>query len=314
MTAGGGPARAELTVAGTRLCLDGIPFRFRGLSFFNALFNPSFNRDDLGRRAWLSTFRRNGVTALRTWCQWDFQAPHVFADVGPEQSLFKPSGELAHRFADRLVALAGSAAELGMVLEVTLFSQERWPRLDRSALARGAVNVVRLLVPHRNVLLQIWNEHAEETEGLYNLIKDADAQRLVTSCPGFSDDLGSERHNQLLDVLTPHTVRQPPARFWVDAPRQIGELRASFHKPVIDDEPARCGLTRFGGIVGGTAPAQHIAHMRATEAAGGYYTYHHDMFQGGYGDPATPPDGIPGPDFSPFHRAVLDAFADDDGQ
>jgi len=28
------------------------------------------------------------------------------------------------------------AAELGMVLEVTLFSQERWPRLDRSALAR----------------------------------------------------------------------------------------------------------------------------------------------------------------------------------
>jgi hypothetical protein len=54
--------------------------------------------------------------------------------------------------------------------------------------------------------------------------------------------------------------------------------------------------------------------MRATEAAGGYYTYHHDMFQGGYGDPATPPDGIPGPDFSPFHRAVLDAFADDDGQ
>ncbi|MGP8207273.1 MAG: hypothetical protein ACLQVK_14670, partial [Acidimicrobiales bacterium] len=183
LTTGGapGPARAGLSVDGTRLRLDGSPFRFRGLSFFNALFNASFNRDDQARRAWLSTFRRNGVTALRAWCQWDFQPPHLFADVGPGQSLFQPSGALADPFANRLVALADAAAELGMVLEVTLFSQERRPNLDRNALAEGAVNVARLLVPHRNVLLQIWNEHAEATERLYNLIKDADAERVVTS-------------------------------------------------------------------------------------------------------------------------------------
>ena len=138
MTTGGapGPARAGLSVDGTRLRLDGSPFRFRGLSFFNALFNASFNRDDQARRAWLSTFRRNGVTALRAWCQWDFQPPHLFADVGPGQSLFQPSGALADPFANRLVALADAAAELGMVLEVTLFPRNvvptwtatPWPR------------------------------------------------------------------------------------------------------------------------------------------------------------------------------------------
>ena len=111
-----------------------------------------------------------------------------------------------------------------------------------------------------------------------------------------------------MDVLTPHTVRQPPAEFWVDGPRQVGELLKAYGKPVIDDEPARCGTVKFGGIVGGTTAAQHVAHMRATEAAGGYYTYHHDMFQGGYGDPATPAHGIPDPDFNSFHREVFDAL------
>ncbi len=70
--------------------MDGVPFGFRGLSFFNALFNSSFNRDDGVRRAWVTKFRDNGVTALRVWCQWDFSAPHVFADVGPGEACFGP--------------------------------------------------------------------------------------------------------------------------------------------------------------------------------------------------------------------------------
>jgi hypothetical protein len=38
----------------------------------------------------------------------------------------------------------------------------------------------------------------------------------------------------------------------------------------------------------------------------GYINYHHDMFQAGYGTPAIPPHGIPDPEFSPCHRAVLE--------
>jgi len=133
--------------------------------------------------------------------------------------------------------------------------------------------------------------------------------RLVTSCPGFSDDLGSERHNQLLDVLTPHTVRQPPARFWSMPPRQIGELRASFHKPVIDDEPARCGLTRFGALSAGqllpsTLPyaghggGRRLLHLSPRHVPGGYWR------PGGHR-----PMAYQAPISVPSIAPVLDAFA-----
>jgi hypothetical protein len=74
-----------------------------------------------------------------------------------------------------------------------------------------------------------------------------------------------------------------------------------FAKRVRDDEPARAGLVTIGGTVGGTTPAQHIAHMRATDVAGRYYRYHHDMLKGGYGDPAMLAHGVPEPELSPFH-------------
>jgi len=54
---------------------------------------------------------------------------------------------------------------------------------------------------------------------------------------------------------------------------------------------------------------KHIAQIEAARAASGYHTYHHDMFQRSYGDPATPPLGIPDPDFSPFHGDVFGYFA-----
>jgi hypothetical protein len=118
--------------------------------------------------------------------------------------------------------------------------------------------------------------------------------------------LGDDAQNEILDLLTPHTVRGGVDRFWETAPRQIAGLIEKFRKPVIDDEPARTGLVQFGGIEGGTKPEQHIAQVEAVRRAGGYHTYHHDMFQRAYGDPATPPLGLPDPDFSPFHRQVFD--------
>jgi hypothetical protein len=308
-SSGAETGRGVLSVEGPRLLMDKQPFGFRGLSFFNAVFNDCFNHDHESRQAWVAKFQAYGVTALRVWCQWDFAPPHVFADVGPQRCVFKDDGELSSGHADQLCAVAEETAQRGMALEVTLFSQEKRPNLPISALEKAAKNVSQLLVPYRNVLLQIWNECDYETERLYETIKAADPHRLVTSSPGFSDVLGSDEHNAMLEVLTPHTVRQPPARFWVDAPRQVKQLLDMFAKPVIDDEPARAGLVTFGGIVGGTTPSQHIAHMEATEVAGGYYTYHHDMFQGGYGDPATPADGIPDPEFSRFHLQVFEALA-----
>lgn len=129
-----------LQIDGTRLLLDGAPFYFQGLSFFNAIYNPTFNRDASARLRWLETFREHGVNALRVWCQWD----------------------------------------------------------------------------------------------------------------------------------------------------------------------SSTGTVQFGGIEGGRQPEQHIAQIQHVREVGGYHTYHHDMFQNGYGHPATPPEGLPDPDFSPFHRRAFD--------
>lgn len=50
----------------------------------------------------------------------------------------------------------------------------------------------------------------------------------------------------------------------------------------------------------------------AVRKIGGHITYHHDMFQTGYGTPAVPPNGIPDPEFSPYHRAVFEFIAQRD--
>lgn len=41
-------------------------------------------------------------------------------------------------------------------------------------------------------------------------------------------------------------------------------------------------------------------------AVGAYPTYHHDMFQTGYGTDACPPGGVPDPEFSGYHRQVFE--------
>ena len=49
-----------------------------------------------------------------------------------------------------------------------------------------------------------------------------------------------------------------------------------------------------------------MLHSFAIWQAGGYITYHHDMFQFGYGSPSCPPEGVPDPEFSSYHRQVLE--------
>jgi hypothetical protein len=66
----------------------------------------------------------------------------------------------------------------------------------------------------------------------------------------------------------------------------------------------------WGGVPGNTTLEQHLEHIKRDRAIGGYHSYHHDMFQWGYGHELVPPNGIPDPDFSPFHRQVFDYLRD----
>ena len=308
------PANHTLAVAGTRLTLDGQPFFLQGLSFFNVLYNPTFNLSEASRRHWLGVFQRNGINFLRLWCQWDFRPGRDFVDSTAETTMYAPDGTVRDESFARLAAFLDALDERSMVAEVCLFSNEREPYfLPVPAMERATAEMATRLKPWRNLILQIWNEHDAETLRLIAAAKAADPARLVTSSPGFSvgrqrpfDHIGGDAENRACDILTPHTVRFEAHPFWYVAPAQIQYLLDTYGKPVIDDEPARSGPILHGGVPGGTKPVQHVEHCRRVRALGGYYVYHHDMFQSDYGNPLIPPSGIPEPDFSPFHREVFD--------
>jgi hypothetical protein len=51
----------ELTAAGTGCLVNGQPVPYTGLSFSNALCNPTFNQSPETRAKWLEKFGRYGV-------------------------------------------------------------------------------------------------------------------------------------------------------------------------------------------------------------------------------------------------------------
>ena len=48
--------------------LDGKPFPYTGITFFNAIYNPAFNQDSATRIQWIQKFQRYGINVLRIWC------------------------------------------------------------------------------------------------------------------------------------------------------------------------------------------------------------------------------------------------------
>lgn len=305
------PAAAqELTVSGTRFLLDGKPFPYTGISFFNAIYNPAFNQSASDRAAWLGKFRKYGINVLRVWAQWDNQRGLV--DVCPDCSLYFPDGRLREPNVKRLQQIAMDAGREGMCIELALFSHESWAdgiRLSPEASDRAVAALARAMLPHRNVTFQVWNEFSDRVLDHVKTIRAADPKRLVTNSPGFAGVLGDPAQNAALDYLTPHTSRQNAGRTWEIGPAEIRYLLARWRKPVVDDEPARNGTPKFGGPSEATYPYDHIIQIYKVWEAGAYITYHHDMFQTGAGSAAVPPSGIPDPEFSPYHRAVLEFIA-----
>jgi hypothetical protein len=247
---------AEITVGGVDFLLDGKPFAYTGLSFFNT--DGSLRQDRLAT----------------------------------------------------LKSILADANRRSMVVELVLFSQERWReniRLSEAAAARAVGLLAAELRPFRNLTFQVWNEFSWQTVALTKVIKAADPGRLVSSSPGFAGVLtASAEETALLDYLTPHTSRQGAGKPWEIGPAEIRYLLARYRKPVVDDEPARNGTPSFGGPREATSPYDHVLQIREVWKAGGYITYHHDMFQTGAGSAAVPPSGVPNPEFSSYHRVVFE--------
>jgi hypothetical protein len=306
-------SKHELTIQGTRFLLNGSPFPFTGLSFFNAIYNPEFNRDQDTRRQWMVKFASYGINVLRLWCQWDSHRGLI--DTGPECSLYFPDGRLRENRVAVLQEICDAADELGMVIQIALFSQESWHdgvRLEPAAADRAVAGMTEAMRPWRNVAFQVWNEFAERVLDHVATIRAGDPRRLVSNSSVGADGIfyHGRAESRALDFLTPHTARQIAGRHWDIAPTEVAYLLAAYQKPVVDDEPARNGTPKFGGPADGeqTSPYDQILQIVRMWNLGAYVTYHHDMFQTPYGTPAVPDHGIPDPEFNPYHRQVLEFF------
>lgn len=305
-----------LGIDGLRFTLDDRPFPFTGISFFNAIYNPAFNASGADMREWMRRFGRYGINVLRIWAQWD--SVRGFVDTSPDSTLYEPDGTLRAGPLERLKRLVATARDEGVVVELALFSQESWfdgIRIEGEAADRAVAAVTRELMPYRNVVLQVWNEFSDRVGDHVDTIRAVDPRRIVTNSPGYAGVLMSPPYSgvvdQKLDFLTPHTSRQRDGTgpHWTVAPLEIGLLIERFRRPVVDDEPARNGTSKFGGPNGATNPYDHILQIHAVWQNRGHIVYHHDMFQTGAASEAVPPSGIPEPEFSPYHRQVLEFVA-----
>lgn len=294
-----------LKVNGTRFEMNNQPFEYTGISFFNAIYNETFNTDSSTRQMWIQKFLDSGINVLRVWCQWD--NGRGFIDGGAGKTIYNSDGTIKPEYLERIKEIASDADKKGMVILLVLFSRESWNenlRLSDEASEKAIKILTEELKPYRNLAFQIWNEFNYRAIDYAKIIKSIDSKRLVTNSPGYGGDLGSPAENRVLDYLSPHTTRTTD-RHWEIAPKEIAYLIERYQKPVVDDEPARKGTPKFGGPKSRALPTDHILHIYNVWKVGGYINYHHDMFQTGYGSEAIPPNGIPAPGFSKYNDEVF---------
>src|SRR5688572_14961683 len=175
----------ELRITGTKFVLNGAHFPYTGVSFFNALYNPTFNKSSDERQKWLQKFQKYGINVLRVWGQWDSR--RGYADTCPECTLYFTDGRLRQPHVETLKQILVDAGKQKMAVELVFFSQESWHdniRVGPEESVRAIRTLSKELLPYRNVMFQVWNEFDERTLDHVKTMRAADPKRLVTNSPG----------------------------------------------------------------------------------------------------------------------------------
>ena len=165
----------EITVSGTCFLLNGKPFPYTGISFYNAIYNPSFNKSSAARRKWLQKFQKYGINVLRIFSQWDQKNPWV--DVCPECSLYQRDGTLREKNIARLKEILADAGALGMVVELEVFQHQSWSEGNLGAtdeeraksVERALPLLTRALLPYRNLTFQLLGRNDLSNRGVYEV-------------------------------------------------------------------------------------------------------------------------------------------------
>ena len=65
-------------------------FDYTGLSFFNAIYHPTFNKHDAARKMWLNKLKSSDINVVRIWAQWD--NARGFTGTCPTCTLYEKDG------------------------------------------------------------------------------------------------------------------------------------------------------------------------------------------------------------------------------
>lgn len=168
-------AAGALSIAGTRLAVDGQAAFLVGVSLFDALGSvPPRDQD-------LDALKRWGVSLVRVWAHW-------------REPVYGPDGTLHENGRERLERLAGRLRARGLALELVLLRPgqlpgQRFAGFDGpAARVRAVTEIARALAPYRNVLFDLYNEHDHphgpishrDARALRDAVKRVDPDRLVT--------------------------------------------------------------------------------------------------------------------------------------
>ena len=135
-----------ITVTGTNFAMNGKPFEFTGVSFFNAIYNPEFNKSSESRRGVMKKFAGSGINVIRVWCQWDND--RGFVDAGENNTLFNSDGSLNQVHLSTLKGIIEDTDSEGAVIILVLFSRESWNenrRLSDDASDKAVIEFTRAL-------------------------------------------------------------------------------------------------------------------------------------------------------------------------
>ena len=214
------PASSVLTVSGTAIAIDGRAAFLTGVSLFDALGSVAPRDVDL------DALKSAGVNTVRVWAHW-------------HEPVYQPDGALSAAGRARLLALVGRLQSRGMLLELVLLRPGQLPGqpfavfASEATRARAVEEITRALLPFRNVLFDLYNEHDHPdgpithaaARALRDRVKAIDAGRVLTISstethlisPAGAIDAGAERNlrgevgtdtdSVGVDVVAPHFPR-----------------------------------------------------------------------------------------------------------
>jgi hypothetical protein len=137
--------------------LDGVPTFLLGISAMGAVGRLTDAELD-----WL---RERGFNLIRVFGYWtqvmlDSQAPNLPPTL-ESSILFRPDGSLNPERVEQLVGLLERAAARGIVMDLTVFNAfDSLPDDDQLSVHGAALEALTTaLLPHRNLLFDVWNEH-----------------------------------------------------------------------------------------------------------------------------------------------------------